>query len=239
MRKIIDLALAGTNAATTSPLFRAMLPCTLVCSLIGSATALANSQSLAKFTLATCLAAMDDLARVKVLAKENNWTDKTPANSAPGGEFMKSLSMWEVMQGEDTLTLQIWVNQFENIPPLNVCGVLFAGKNVKREDFFNFLSASVELTFKPDASFPQRELYEIKIHGRRPPAANSLGLYITISSQRDGTLMSAIFSQMPRFCRGQDIELARGVLVVAIDPTSAAKSAFKSATSSSGWTAKT
>jgi hypothetical protein len=142
---------------------------------------------------------MDDLARVEVLAKENNWTDKTPANSAAGGKFMKSLSMWEVMQGEDKFTLEVWVNQFENLPPLNVCGVLFAGRNVKREEFINFISASVELTFKPDASFPQSELYEIKIHGRRRPAADRLGLYITISSRSDGTLMGAILSEMPRF----------------------------------------
>jgi hypothetical protein len=199
MRKILDLALAGTNAAAASPLFRAMLPCTLVCSLIGGATALADSKSSAEFTLATCLAAMDDLASVEVLAKKNNWTDKTPANSAAGGKFTKSLSMWEVKQGEDKFDLQIWVNQFENLPPLNVCAVLFADKNMKREEFFNFISASVGLTFKPDASRPQSELYEIKAHGQRRSAADRLGVYITISSRSDGTLMSAILSERPRF----------------------------------------
>jgi hypothetical protein len=193
MRKIFDLALARTNAAAASPLFRTMLPCSLVCSLIGGATAFADSKSSAEFTLATCLAAMDDLAKVEVLAKESNWTDRTPANSVAGNKFMKSLSMWEVVQGDDKFNLQIWVNQIGNLPPINVCAVLFADRNVKREEFLNFISASVELTFNPDASHPQRELYEIKIQGR---SANRLGLNITISSRSDGTLMSVILSEM-------------------------------------------
>ena len=33
-----------------------------------------NSKSAAEFTLTTCLAAMDDLAKVEVMARENNWT---------------------------------------------------------------------------------------------------------------------------------------------------------------------
>jgi hypothetical protein len=203
MRKIADLALAGTNVTKAITLFMAMLPCTLVCSMIGGATALADSKSSAEFTLATCLPAMDDLARVEVLAKENNWTDKTPANA--GGKFIKSLSMWEVMQGEDKFTLQIWVNQLENFSPLNVCGILFAGMNVKREEFFDFISASVELELKSDTQIQTRnELYEIKRHGVARErftvgkVSMSVGLYINFLSRSDGTLMGAVLSEMPK-----------------------------------------
>jgi hypothetical protein len=48
-----------------------------------------------------------------------------------------------------------------------------------------------------------------------------------------------IFGDAEVLTAGKTLNSARGVLVVAIDPTSEAKSTFKSATSSSGWTAKT
>jgi PDZ domain len=239
MRKTIDMALAGTNAATASPLLRAMLPCALVCSLIGGSTALADSKSSAEFTLATCLAAMDDLARVEVLAKENNWADKTPANSAAMSKFLKSQSTWEVTQGEDKFIVATGVYQSgENSPARNVCTVLFPGKNVNREEFFNLISTSVELTFKSDTRFPQTrgELYGIK-----SDRTDGLGLYIT--SRSDGTLISAVFQEMPRsapvygrlgvrfqrvtedIAAGKKLKSARGVLVMDVDDTGAAKPA--------------
>src|SRR5262249_7532723 len=67
-------------------------------------------------------------------------------------------------------------------------------------DLFRHLSAgphsrshsSVELTFNPEASGPQSELYEIRIQGR---SANRLGLNITILSRSDGALSGAILSE--------------------------------------------
>jgi hypothetical protein len=35
------------------------------------------SKSVAQFTLTTCLAAMNDPAKVELMARENNWTNKT------------------------------------------------------------------------------------------------------------------------------------------------------------------
>jgi hypothetical protein len=42
-----------------------------------SVPALAHSKSAEEFTLTTCLVAMDDLAKVEGMARENNWTNKT------------------------------------------------------------------------------------------------------------------------------------------------------------------
>jgi len=153
--------------------------------------ALADSKSSAEFTLTTCLAAMDDLAKVEVMARENNWTNKTPPISAAMSKIANSLSTWEVTQGDDKFTVTIWVDV--SGPPLNVCAVHFPGK-VKREDFLNLISASVELTFMSDTRFPQRrsETYEIKRN--RSDRTNKLMLYIM--SQSDGTLMNAMVSEV-------------------------------------------
>jgi hypothetical protein len=166
MRKIIDLALAA--AATVA----------------ASAPAFADSKSSAEFMLTTCLAAMDELAKVEVIAQENNWTTKTPANGAAMSKFVKSVSIWEVMQGEDKFTVAILVTQMgENIPPRTVCSVLFPSKNVKREEFFNWISASVELTFR--FSRHGGELYELK-------SDRTNKLMLAIQSQSDGTVTGAV-----------------------------------------------
>ena len=154
-----------------------------------------NSKSageFAEFTLTTCLAAMDDLAKVEVMARENNWTNKTPPISAAMSKIANSISMWEVTQGDDKFTVTIWVGIGAG-PPRKVCAVHFPGK-VKREDFLNLISASVELTFMSDTRFPQRrsETYEIKRN--RSDRTNKLMLYIM--SQSDGTLMNAMVSEV-------------------------------------------
>ena len=55
MSKFIDLDLATAFA------------------LAASTPALADSKSAAEFALKTCLPAMEDVAKVEVMARENNW----------------------------------------------------------------------------------------------------------------------------------------------------------------------
>jgi hypothetical protein len=170
MRKSLALAFAATSA------------------LAASAPALADSKSAAAFVLETCLAAMDDLAKVELVARENNWTAKSSANAAATSKFIKSRSMWEVANGEDRFTVMIWTMLLgESVAPLNVCMVMFPGKNVNREEFFNLISASAELTFMSDTRFPQKrgEMYEIK--SDRPNK-----LVLNMMSQTDGTLIHSM-----------------------------------------------
>ena len=152
-----------------------------------SVPALADSKSAAEFTLTTCLAAMDDLAKVEGMARENNWTNKTLPIPAALSKFINSQSTWEVMQGDNKFTMTIFVNS----DSLKVCDVAFPVKNVKREEFFNSISASVELTFMADARLPQRrfEVYEIK-------SDRTNKLRLNIQSQDDDTVSSAIVAEM-------------------------------------------
>jgi hypothetical protein len=103
-------------------------------------------------------------------------------------KIMKSESSWEVMQGGKNFTVTIWTHA--SGPPLRVCGLSFLGTNVKRDDFFNSISASAELTFVVDSRFPQRrsESYEIK-----SDLPNKLML--NIESRSDGTVFSAMVSE--------------------------------------------
>jgi hypothetical protein len=164
-----------------------------------------NSKSAAEFTLTTCLAAMDDLAKVEVMARENNWTNKTPL--MPVDKFTNSLSVWEVMQGENKFTVMISVRVLHMLdkagvpnvplPPIKVCAVSFPGKNVKRDDFFNSISASVDLTPMTLQQPPpalQEKLYGYEIKSDR---TDKLILVTLMESQIDGTLNQAGVMEMP------------------------------------------
>jgi hypothetical protein len=169
------------------------------------------SKSVAQFTLTTCLSAMDDLAKVEVMARENNWINKTPPISAD--KFKNSLSAWEVMQGGNKFTVMIWVQVLTMLdkagvpdvarlgdlplPPIKVCAVSFPGKNVKRDDFFNSVSASVELTpvtLQEPPPALQEKMYAYEIKSDR---ADKLMLIRFMWSQIDGTLNQAGVMEMP------------------------------------------
>jgi hypothetical protein len=169
------------------------------------------SKSVAQFTLTTCLAAMDDLAKVEVMARENNWTNKTPPIADALSKYTNSRSMWEVMQGENKLTVMIWVQVLTVldkagnvvrlgdplVPPIKVCAVSFPGKNVKRDDFFNSISASVEVTpvtLQQPPPALQEKLYGYEIKSDR---TNKLMLIMFMWSQIDGTLNQAGVMEMP------------------------------------------
>jgi hypothetical protein len=83
---------------------------------------------------------------------------------------------------------------------MNVCSVKFPGKDVNREEFFNLISASVELMLMSDTKWAltrsEMQLYEVK-SDRIAKARTKLVL--SIMSQSDGTLTSAILQEMPWF----------------------------------------
>jgi hypothetical protein len=189
MPKIIDWAIASANAAA-SPLFRSMLPCTLVCVQIGVAPVLADSKSSAEFMLTTCLVAMDDLAKVEALARKNNWTDRTSSISTPTDKFMDkfmtSRTVWEVTAGEDRFFVLTSMGHFVETPS-KLCSVRFRDK-VNREEFLNSIFASVELTVIADTKFPQTHLEMYSVKGRSDRTAK---LTLSISSRSDGTLIDA------------------------------------------------
>ena len=137
---------------------------------------------------------MDDPAKVEAIAREHNWTtvalEETLREKARG--IMSSLSAWEVMQGEDRFLVSVSTMMFT--PPLNFCSVSFLSKNVNRDEFFNVISASAEVTLIRENKRPRglMQNYEIKSdRGNR--------LMLTILSTSDGTVMGSDIQELPRF----------------------------------------
>jgi hypothetical protein len=175
MRKITVLAVSGAFV------------------LVASTSAFADSKSAAEFLLKTCLPAMDDLSNVEVMARDGNWIPRTPLNGAALSRFMKSNSMWDVAQDEDKFNVNVWISHLGELD-FNVCFVSFFSKDANRDEFFNILSASLELIFTSDTRFPQMrgETYEIK--NDRPKR-----LVLFIQSQLDGSVTMSSIAEQRRY----------------------------------------
>jgi hypothetical protein len=176
MRRFIALALAAAFASTPA------------------SPALADSKSVAAFALNTCLAAMDDPAKVEAIAREHNWTN----HSLPNPTGVMSPSVWEVVQGEDRFLVSVGTMMFN--PPLNYCSVMFPGKNVapdkkvNRDEFFSVISASAEVTLIRENKRPQSLMQNYEIKSDRVNR-----LMLTILSTSDGIVMGSIIQELPRF----------------------------------------
>jgi hypothetical protein len=107
----------------------ALLPCALLCGLIGTAPARADEASLAAFTLATCRNSIDDLAKVGAMAGEQNWTAEADAGSFG--------SLWKVTQDGDKIMVGTKVEG-----DVKMCAVMFPEANVQRNGFFKAISAA-------------------------------------------------------------------------------------------------
>jgi hypothetical protein len=137
--------------------------------------------------LKICSDAMDDFAKVTAVARDNHWIETT----IPEQKYVTSLSMWTVTQGDKKFAVRIWLNMLgaerKLFPPLKVCGVSFPGKDVNRDEFFNFASSSLELEFARKGQ--STESYELKSY--RPKK-----IELSISSN-NGTVIMATMEEMP------------------------------------------
>lgn len=162
MRKIVGAA-ALTLAAITP--------------VLGDATETIDAKSAVEFVLSTCLPAMDDVANLEAMARENGWfpLPRVPSNSPHVTQRLR----WRV----DGFFVATWVWNDGNLPS---CFVGFQPyKKVNRDDFFAAISVSLELKPISDRTLQQRfrqETYEIV--GKRP-------LKLLFSSTGDGTVSGA------------------------------------------------
>jgi|ERR1700730_7857530 hypothetical protein len=167
MRKIIDLAVAAAfvMAANTT---------------VQSAATFADPRSAAEFMLKTCLPAMEDLAEVEVMARENSWFT-LPPNPAVNPKFTVSKSSWRA----NGYFVSTWIQVNGNVPH---CVVGPPHKAINRDEFFNAISAAVELKLVSDRTFsPVRiETYEISDEG---PSK----LRVDIATTLDGAISAIMF----------------------------------------------
>jgi hypothetical protein len=157
---------------TKNLLLGAFLPAALLCPLIGSVPALANSTTAAEFTIATCRGAMDDLAKVDAIAQEKNWTAAPGDLAAAQNNLIKIRSAWKVTQGEDQFLVATGLSQVGGtVGTGNLCMVVFPGfppgMKVQRDAFYNAMAAAMELKPMANMTLPQgrMEMFEIKSSG--------------------------------------------------------------------------
>jgi len=164
MREIIGLALTAAAA------------------LAASLPALADSKSAAEFALKTCLPAMDDLSKVEVMAREGNWLT-FPSRPATDSKLFASKSARRV----NKLLVSTWINEKSGNAPHCFVGML-GDKSISRDEFFNAISASVELQFVSDETRGQLRIESYNIKSDGPSKVQLL-----LAAQLDGTMSSVMF----------------------------------------------
>ena len=173
MHKIIYLTLSAASVLAASTPARS------------DAVAVIDPKSAAEFVLKTCLPAMDDLANVEMMARENNWfpLPYIPSNS----RSVTSRSRWRA----NGFFVATWIWIDGNLPSCFVG--LLPYKKTNRDGFFDAISASVELKLISDRTLPRLRQETYEIIGEWPAK-----LKLLFSSTDDGTVSGAsIYMDMP------------------------------------------
>src|SRR5580704_10209335 len=166
----------------------------LILSIACGSPAHADSKSAAEFMLKICSDAMDDLAKVTAVARDDLWVEAAVPTIQ---KYETSKSAWTVTQGDQKFFVLIWVSligEEVKLPPLKACAVNFPVNDVNRDEFFNFASSSLDLEFAMETKFPQfhTEAYELKKY--RPKK-----ILLSIVSRNNGTMMMAMMQEMHIF----------------------------------------
>jgi hypothetical protein len=149
------------------------------------APAFANPTTAAEFTVATCRGAMDDLAKVEAMAEEQHWTTTSEGFAGAQNDRVTLRSAWTVTQGDDKFIVATGNSQI-GAGTGNVCMVMFPGVKLQRNEFYNVISAAMELKAIGTMTMQQgrMEIFEIKNDGR----AN---LIFQLTSLNDGNVVMA------------------------------------------------
>lgn len=159
-------------------------------SRISSVPAHADAKTSVDFMLATCRPAMEDLGKVDVMARENNWTPATAeeiANVQQNG--FKLRSTWHLKLSGEELIVQTGTGDGTS----NVCIVMFPDRTLLRNEFYSVMSGASELTPMGNMDFAQAgrmEIFEMKSEG-------PVKQLFELMSLNDGKVVMAGLLQVP------------------------------------------
>jgi hypothetical protein len=208
-----------TAGAPALPLVRMATPHAVVFATLSAvllvlpgSPAHADSKAAAEFTLKTCPDAMENFAKVEASAREGGWVGSSQPISEAMSKYMRNRSMWNVSQGEEIYFVSIWESLRgvgQKPSPYKVCSIVFRNKTVRRDEFFNVVSAAMDLTFAYETRTRNTltESYEIN----RYQLAN---VSIVIVSSLDGVVQSVVMQEMFKFL----IPNARPAVPPGVDP---------------------
>jgi hypothetical protein len=162
-----------------------------VAALGASEPALADSKEAAEFVLKTCLPAVDDLSKVEAMVRQGNWF-ALPPNPAIDRNAIAPGSGWRA--NKFVVRTWTWIKDGAHDPTCFVA--LLGDPTIDRDEFFNAISAAVELKQvleEPQSGGAQQRLrietYDIKSDG-----PNRVQFKMSVLS--DGTVSSAMFSRV-------------------------------------------
>jgi hypothetical protein len=133
----------------------------LILPSVGATPALADATSAAAFVQETCVAHIDDLSKLDDLAKEKGWQQiANLGGNVTGAQF--NSTGYQAKEGDQSYMLTI-----VSIGQGKACAVTFKGdQDVKRDEFFNAISAGVELKLVPGMTVARNgahvDTYEIQ-----------------------------------------------------------------------------
>jgi hypothetical protein len=171
--------------------------CSALLSVFSSLPAHADSKAAAELTLKTCSDAMEDFAKIEAAARDDGWAASRQPIPEGMTKFMRNRSMWTVSQNGGTYFVQIWESlSGEELkqPPRRVCAINFRNMTVNRDEFFNQVSAAMDLTFASETRTPQMRTERYEINRYRPNR-----VHITINATLDGVVRSVLVQEMHRF----------------------------------------
>ena len=116
-----------------------------VVALSASAPALADSKEAAEFVLKTCLPAVADLSKVDAMARQGNWF-ALPSNPAIDRNSIAPGSGWRA--NKFVVRTWTWIKDGAHDPTCFIA--LLGDPTIERDEFFNAISAAVELKQVPD-----------------------------------------------------------------------------------------
>jgi hypothetical protein len=145
----------------------------------------------AQFMLKICSDAMDDFAKVTAVARDNPWVEATIIPR----EKITSRSSWFVNHGDQQFFASIWLNSGDDakLPPLKACAMIFPN-TVNRDEFFNFVSSSLDLEYVVDLRGPKIRFESYELKSFRPKK-----IVLSIISINNGTVTSAEMQERPIF----------------------------------------
>src|SRR5262245_55716156 len=98
--------------------------------------------------------------------------------------------MWRVPQCDETYVVSIWehlIGEEQELSPRKSCSVSFPNKTIKRDEFFNLVSAALDLTFAADIRMPQMRIETYGMNRYRPNKVN-----LAITSTLDGIVTTVL-----------------------------------------------
>jgi hypothetical protein len=178
--------LSRSERAAAHPAVRMARACfflllTCIALLFAGPRAHADSKTAAEFTLKICSDALLDFAKVQAAARAGGWSSLPRSLPDSAKRYIRAMSAWNVPQGDDTYTLSIV--EFGVAQEQRFCFIsFFRGATVRRDDFFNQLSAAMDLRLLDDKQGTMRtERYEAKLY--RPKT-----VHFSITSTPHGTV---------------------------------------------------